>query len=93
MGDRISRATAAVTALLLAASALLMAGPADAQQWRDGRGGYQGPTTLGPTQPEPWSSGWGASAPDWSDDPCWQVRPIYSVSGAWLGNQRVNVCH
>ena len=23
---------------------------------------------------------------------CWQVRPIYSPSGAWLGNQQVNVC-
>ena len=25
-------------------------------------------------------------------DSCWQVRPIYSISGAWLGNQQVNVC-
>jgi hypothetical protein len=24
---------------------------------------------------------------------CWQVRPIYSASGAWLDNRRVNVCH
>jgi hypothetical protein len=27
----------------------------------------------------------------WSD--CWQVRPIYSISGAWLDNRRVNVCY
>jgi hypothetical protein len=34
-----------------------------------------------------------ARAPFWSDDDsCWQVRPIYSVSGAWLDNRRVNVC-
>jgi hypothetical protein len=95
MRDRISTGmVAAVTALSLVTSVLLLAEPADAQQWRGERGGYQGGTiTLGPTQPDSWSSGWGASAPDWSDDPCWQVRPIYSVSGAWLNNQRVNVCH
>jgi hypothetical protein len=23
---------------------------------------------------------------------CWQVRPVYSASGVWLGNRPVNVC-
>jgi hypothetical protein len=42
----------------------------------------------------PWSPPFatGERAPFWSDDDsCWQVRPIYSISGAWLDN-RVNVC-
>jgi hypothetical protein len=32
------------------------------------------------------------SDPYWSDS-CWQVRAIYSISGAWLDNRRVNVCY
>jgi hypothetical protein len=87
---------AGATALSLAASALATAEPAAAQWSGGGHGGTpaQGvPIIIGPRQPESLSSGWGANAPDWSDDPCWQVRPIYSVTGAWLDNQRVNVCH
>jgi hypothetical protein len=86
---------AGVTALSLAASALATAEPA-AAQWSGGHGGTQAqgvPIIIGPRQPESPSSEWGANAPDWSDDPCWQVRPIYSVTGAWLDNQRVNICH
>ena len=39
-----------------------------------------------------------ATAPYWGSgayaygDPCWQVRPVYSPSGVWLGNRPVNVC-
>jgi hypothetical protein len=87
------------TALSLAASALATAEPA-AAQWgggRDGNWGWRGPPGEAGSVPyfdNPWGSSGevGASAPDWSAD-CWQVRPIYSISGAWLGNRRVNVCH
>jgi hypothetical protein len=49
----------------------------------------------------PWRRGYGGrghgSYPGWGSgfdfgDSCWQVRPIYSISGAWLDNRRVNVC-
>ena len=86
---------AGATALSLAASAL-----ATAEQWRGGRDdwGWRGPPGEAGSVPffgNPWGSSGevGASAPYWSDDPCWQVRPIYSISGAWLDNRRVNVCH
>ena len=95
MRDRLSKAIiASGTALLLAASAPATAEPA-AAQWRgghDGGWGWQGSMAAG----SPWAPPEGASAPSWSgyyfDDSCWQVRPIYSVSGAWLDNRRVNVC-
>ena len=88
------------TALSLAASALATAEPA-AAQWRgehDGDWGWRGPGEVGASDPyfgSPWGSPGeaGASDPDWSDDSCWQVRPIYSASGAWLDNRRVNVCN
>jgi len=92
---------ACASALLLAASALATAEPAVAQ-WRvehDGAGGWRGaPSEAGASDPYFDSPGGspgevGASAPDWSDDSCWQVRPIYSASGAWLDNRRVNVCN
>jgi hypothetical protein len=84
------------TALSLAASALATAEPA-AAQWRgEHDGDYWGPT-AGARDPyfgSPWDPPGeaGASAHEWSDDSCWQVRPIYSASGAWLDNRRVNVC-
>ena len=85
MRNRICKAiVVGAIALSLAASALATAEPA-AAQWRverDGAGGWR----AAPSEA-------GASAPDWSDDSCWQVRPIYSASGAWLDNRRVNVCH
>ena len=96
MHNRICKAiVAGATVLLLAACALATAEPA-AAQWRgehDSDWGWRGP----PSDPyfgSPWGSPGeaAASAPDWSDDSCWQVRPIYSISGAWLGNRRVNVC-
>jgi hypothetical protein len=99
--DRICKAiVVGVTALSLAASALATAEPA-AAQWRverDGSGGWRGaPSEAGASDPyfgSPWGSPGeaGATAPDWSAS-CWQVRPIYSASGAWLDNRRVNVCH
>jgi hypothetical protein len=99
MRDRISRAmVASVTVLSLAARAEpVSAQSGGAPGWQDGGRGWP-PTTIAPGAPggPPVVSGRSApyfGAPDWSDDPCWQVRPIYSVSGAWLNNQRVNVCH
>ena len=91
---------AGATALSLAASALATAEPA-AAQWRGGRDGDSGwrgpPGEAGSVpyfgNPRRSSGEVGASAPYWSDDSCWQVRPIYSISGAWLDNRRVNVCH
>lgn len=72
----------------LAVFALATAGPA-AAQWRGERDGnwpgfrYTGnPPLVTGERPRFWSD----------DDSCWQVRPIYSVSGAWLDNRRVNVC-
>jgi hypothetical protein len=100
MGDRISKAiVAGVTALSLAATA----GPVAAQQ-RGGAGsqggGWGRPGAMAPEAPSGPAVPPGAIAPNlpgpsfsdpfWSD--CWQVRPIYSVSGAWLDNRRVNVC-
>ena len=88
MGDRICKAIVpGVAALLLAASACIIAGPA-AAQWRGA---------------QPFAPGVSAPSFDarrdhflmgqhfWSDS-CWQVRPIYSRDGAWLDNRRVNVC-
>jgi hypothetical protein len=100
--NRICKAIVAVAAVLsLAASALATAEPA-AAQWRgehDGDWGWRGPQGGAGASDPYFGSPWGspgelaASAPDWSDDSCWQVRPIYSASGAWLDNRRVNVCH
>jgi hypothetical protein len=95
MGNGISKAiVAGVAATLLAATAEPVAA-----QWSDGPGWQSGgrargelwlpDTPWGPAPPgasAPYSSG-----PYWSDS-CWQVRPIYSTSGAWLDNRRVNVC-
>ena len=97
MRNRICKAIViGATALSLAASALATAEPA-AAQWRgEHDGDYWGPTgARDPYFGSPWGSPGelAASAPDWSDDSCWQVRPIYSASGAWLDNRRVNVCH
>ena len=101
MRNRIWKAiVVGATALSLAASTLATAEPA-AAQWRgehDGDWGWRGPPgEAGASAPyfgNPWGSPGeaGASAPYWSDDSCWQVRPIYSASGAWLDNRRVNVC-
>ncbi|HZZ63334.1 MAG TPA: hypothetical protein VFE63_19570 [Roseiarcus sp.] len=100
MGDRISKAiVAGLTALSLVATAE----PAAAQQ--RGGSGSQGdwgrPGAMatdaprGPSVPPgaiaPYSPDASFSDPFWSD--CWQVRPIYSISGAWLDNRRVNVCY
>ena len=100
MGNRISKAiVAGVAAMLLAASALAITEPV-AAQWRDGPGWQGGDRARGELWlPEaPWGPAVapGASAPHssgpyWSDS-CWQVRSIYSTSGAWLDNRRVNVC-
>jgi len=95
MRNGISKAiVAGATVLSLAASAVATAEPAVAQ-WRnhDGGWGWQGSAGVGAPLGPPAAS---ASAPHWSgfnDDPCWQVRPIYSISGAWLDNRRVNVCY
>jgi hypothetical protein len=101
MGNRISKAIiASVAAMLLAASALAIAEPV-AAQWRDGPGWQGGGRSRGELWlPEaPWGPAVvpGASAPHssgpyWSDS-CWQVRSIYSTSGTWLDNRRVNVCY
>ena len=84
---------AGATALSLAAPALVTAEPAAAQGrgGRDGDWGWRGSMAIGSPWGPPGEAG--ASALYWSDDSCWQVRPIYSVSGAWLDNRRVNVCH
>jgi hypothetical protein len=92
MGNRISKAIVAVAmALSLAPSALATARSA-ATPWRGERDGrWRGSMSTG----APWSPpvAAGARAPFWSDDDsCWQVRSIYSISGAWLDNRRVNVC-
>ena len=97
MRDRIRKAIiVGATALSLAASALATAEPA-AAQWhveRDGAGGWRAaPSATDPYFGSSWGSPHEAGAPDWSNDSCWQVRPIYSASGAWLDNRRVNVCH
>jgi hypothetical protein len=97
MHNRISKAlVVGLTALSLAASALATAEPA-AAQWRverDGAGSWRGvPSASDPYFDSPGGSPGEAGASDWSDDACWQVRPIYSASGAWLDNRRVNVCH
>jgi hypothetical protein len=94
MGNRISKAIVApVAVLLLAASAVAIADPV-AAQWRGGPG-WQGGGRGSPEAMAPWDPGWGDpdwTDPDWTDPACWQVRPIYSISGAWLYNQRVKVC-
>jgi hypothetical protein len=95
MGNRISKViVAGVAALLLAASSVATAEPA-AAQWSDGPGFWQGGGIRGSREAiEPWVPAVrpGASDPDWTDPACWQVRPIYSIAGDWLGNQRVKVC-
>ena len=92
MGNRISKAVVAGgAALLLAASAVATAEPAAAQWSDDGHAFWQGGGIRGSREPRP---PWGASSSRggyWGDS-CWQVRPIYSTSGAWLDNRRVYVC-
>jgi hypothetical protein len=100
MGNRISKATVAgAVALLLAASAVATAEPG-AAQWRGGpgwQGGWGSRGAMAHDAPEGPAVAPGASAPYLNDpywsDSCWQVRPIYSISGAWLDNRRVNVCY
>jgi hypothetical protein len=102
-GGRTSKAIVAGAAALSLATVLATAGPVAGQQhgglgpqsggW--GRPGAMAPESRGGSAVPP-----GAVAPDlqgpflgdpfWSD--CWRVRPIYSISGAWLDNRRVNVC-
>ena len=90
---------AGVTALWLAASAVAAAEPMSGQgrgvpSWQggrwDGRGAMANDAGRGPGV-GPGARAPALSAPYWSDS-CWQVRPIYSISGAWLDNRRVNVC-
>jgi hypothetical protein len=77
--NRICRAIiAGATVLSLAASALTIE-PATA--------GAAGTTVVAP------SGSARARANRHRSSRCWQVRPIYSASGAWLDNRRVNVCH
>ena len=102
MGNRISKAiVAGVTALSVAATAEPVAA-----QWRGGPGsqggGWGRPGAMAPDAPRGPAAAPGGGAPYllnpflgdpfWSDS-CWQVRPIYSISGAWLDNRRVNVCY
>lgn len=94
MGDGISKAiTAGVTALSLGI-VLATAEPVAAQQ-QGGGWGRPGATSREAPWDPPVPSGSIAPPsfgdPFWSD--CWQVRPIYSLSGAWLDNRRVNVCY
>jgi hypothetical protein len=96
MGSLIPKAiVAGVAALLLAASAVVTAEPV-AAQWSSGPGFWQGGGIRGsreamePRDPDWSDSDWGD--PDWTDAGCWRVRPIYSIDGFWLGNQRVKVC-
>ncbi len=96
MHNRISKAiVVGATVLSLAPSALATAEHAAAQErgGHNGAWGWRGSMATG----APWGPpAAGPSAPYWSgfyDDSCWQVRPIYSVSGAWLDNRRVNVCY
>ncbi len=35
---------------------------------------------------------WGGYGYGYGGGNCWQVRPVYSMNGAFLGNQQVNVC-
>ena len=99
MSDRICKAiVSGVAALLLVAPAVAAAEPigahsSDGPGWQSG-----GRTSPGATAGEaPRGLAAGASAPFLGDpywsDTCWQVRPIYSISGAWLDNRRVNVCY
>ena len=96
MHNRISKAiVVGATVLSLAPSALATAEHAAAQErgGHNGAWGWRGSMATG----APWGPpAAGPSAPYWSgfyDNSCWQVRPIYSVSGAWLDNRRVNVCY
>ena len=63
--------------------------------WRGGvwYGGWWGPTVVaglaaGAIATAPYWGGYGYGYPNG----CWQVRPVYSASGVWLGNRPVNVC-
>lgn len=95
MCDRISKTiVAGATALSLAAAALATAEPA-AAQWRSwNHGGQSTPGYMASGAPwGPPEAARGSAPYSWSGfDSCWQVRPIYSISGAWLDNRRVNVC-
>jgi hypothetical protein len=92
MGNRISKAiVAGVAALSLVASAVATAEPAAAQWSDNGHGFWQGGGIRGSQETRP---SWGddfSSDDSWGDS-CWQVRPVYSITGAWLDNRRVNVC-
>jgi hypothetical protein len=96
MRNQISKAiVAGATVLSLTASALATAEPAAAQWGGEHNGAWGGRGSMATGAPSGPPAA-GASPPYWSgfnDDPCWQVRPIYSVSGAWLDNRRVNVCY
>jgi hypothetical protein len=97
MRNRTSEAiVAAVTALSLAATAEPVAAQSrGGPGWQGGGWGWRGamaPGAPGGPAVAPSASAPYLTDPFWSDS-CWQVRPIYSLSGAWLDNQRVNVCH
>jgi hypothetical protein len=59
--------------------------------WRNGGwyGGWWGPAVVAGLAAgaitAPYWGGWGGGG-------CWQVRPVYSMDGVYLGNQQVNVC-
>jgi hypothetical protein len=101
MRDRISKAiVAGAMALSLAAAALATAEPAAAQwrSWNDGGQGSPGYMASGAPWGPPEAArdsaaySWSGDDPWSGNDSCWQVRPIHSISGAWLDNRRVNVC-
>src|SRR5271166_4488769 len=63
--------------------------------WRGGNwyNGWWGPAVVaglaaGAIATYPYYGGYGYGYPNG----CWQVRPVYSASGVWLGNRPVNVC-
>ena len=97
MGNRISKAiVAGVAALSLVASAVATAEPAGAQ-WGGGPGFSQSGgisdsrEAAGPVAGDPYSSDAYWRIPGWTES-CLQVRPVYSITGAWLDNRRVKVC-
>jgi hypothetical protein len=60
--------------------------------WNNGGwyGGWWGPAAVaglaaGAIVTAPYWGGWGGGG-------CWQVRPVYSMNGVYLGNHQVNVC-
>jgi hypothetical protein len=104
---RKTKSDVACVALILSAAAILATPSAGAMTrsggtaaWPGGALGHPGWGRDGWGHRSRWGYGgrghggytWWGSGYDFGDS-CWQVRPIYSISGAWLGNRRVNVCH